>query len=141
MLFLDIQKANMDALKNHDKTARSILSVLLGKLKNESIDKGLGAKELPDADTIRIIQKTIKELDEEREGYLKAGRAEQAEEIANQKKVIDIYLPKMMSESEIRAEIEKLEDKKIPSVMKHFKTNFAGLCDMGTVSKIAKEYQ
>lgn len=141
MLFLDIQKANMDALKNHDKTARSILSVLLGKLKNESIDKGLGAKELPDPDTIRIIQKTIKELDEEREGYLKAGRTEQAEEIANQKKVIDIYLPKMMSESEIRAEIEKLEDKKIPSVMKHFKTNFAGLCDMGTVSKIAKEYQ
>ena len=38
-------------------------------------------------------------------------------------------------------EIEKLEDKKIPNVMKHFKANFNGQCDMSTVSKIAKEYQ
>ena len=29
-------------------------------------------------------------------------------------------------------------DKSIPSVMKHFKTNFAGKVDMGLVSKIAK---
>ena len=140
MIFDDIAKANMDALRNHDKVARSIYSIVYGKFKNESINKGLGDKSLPDGDCLNIIKKTIKELDEEREGYIKVGRTESADEIAKQKEIIEKYLPKMMSEEEIRAEIEKLDDKKIPNVMKHFKTNFNGLCDMGLVSKIAKEY-
>ena len=38
-------------------------------------------------------------------------------------------------------EISKLEDKSIPSVMKHFKVNFAGKCDMRMVSKIAGEFK
>jgi len=140
MLFDEIQKANMDALRNHDKVARSILSIVYGKFKNESINQGLNAKSLPDGDCLNIIKKTIKELDVEYEGYMKVNRLESAEEIKKQKEIISVYLPKMMSEDEIRAEIEKLEDKKIPSVMKHFKANFNGLCDMGLVSKIAKEY-
>jgi len=140
MLFEEIAKANMDALRNHDKVARSILSIVYGKFKNESINQGLNAKSLPDGDCLNIIKKTIKELDEEYEGYIKVGRQESADEIKKQKEIINKYLPQMMSEAEIRAEIEKLEDKKIPNVMKHFKANFNGLCDMGLVSKIAKEY-
>ena len=140
MLFEEIAKANMDALRNHDKVARSILSIVYGKFKNESINQGLNAKSLPDGDCLNIIKKTIKELDEEKEGYIKVGRQESADEIQQQREIIEKYLPKMMSEAEIRAEIEKLDDKKIPNVMKHFKTNFNGLCDMGLVSKIAKEY-
>ena len=140
MLFEEIAKANMDALRNHDKVARSILSIVYGKFKNESINQGLNAKSLPDGDCLNIIKKTIKELDEEKEGYIKVGRQESADEIQQQREIIEKYLPKMMSEPEIRAEIEKLDDKKIPNVMKHFKANFNGLCDMGLVSKIAKEY-
>ena len=111
MLFEDIQKANIDALKAHDKVARAILSVLYGKFKNESIEKGLNAKSLPDEDCIRIIQKTIKELEDEALGYKKAGRDETVAELETQKEVIAKYLPKMMSEDEIREEIAKLEDK------------------------------
>ena len=140
MLFDEIAKANMDALRNHDKVARSILSIVYGKFKNESINQGLNAKSLPDGDCLNIIKKTIKELDEEKEGYIKVGRQESADEIQQQREIIEKYLPKMMSEAEIRSEIEKLDDKKIPNVMKHFKANFNGLCDMGLVSKIAKEY-
>lgn len=140
MLFDEIAKANMDALRNHDKVARSILSIVYGKFKNESINQGLNAKSLPDGDCLNIIKKTIKELDEEKEGYIKVGRQESADEIQQQREIIEKYLPKMMSEAEIRAEIEKLDDKKLPNVMKHFKANFNGLCDMGLVSKIAKEY-
>lgn len=140
MIFEDIAKANIQALKDHDKQARSILSVVYGKFKLESIEQGLAAKELPDGDCLRIIQKTIKELDEEKAGYEKANRPEKVEEILLQKSVLDRFLPKQLTEAEIRVEIEKLEDKKIPNVMKHFKTNFTGKCDMGLVSKIAKEY-
>ncbi len=141
MLYEELGHANIQALKDHDKVARSILSVVYGKCKQQSIDSGLNAKSLPDGDCLRIIQKTIKELDEEAMGYQKANRPESVLEIEKQKAVIAKFLPKMMSEDEIRNEIAKLEDKKIPSVMKHFKTNFNGLCDMAIVSKIAKEFQ
>lgn len=140
MLFDEIAKANIQALKDHDKQARSILSVLYGKLKLESIEQGLGAKELNDGDCLRIISKTMKELDEEQAGYAKANRLEKVNEIEQQKQIISKFLPQMLSEKEIRLEIEKLENKAIPNVMKHFKAHFNGLCDMGLVSKIAKEY-
>ena len=140
MVFEEIAKANIQALKDHNKQARAILSVVYGKFKLEGIAQGLGASTLPDGDCLRIIQKTIKELEEEKAGYEKAGRPEQVAQIEEQKNVLLKFLPKMLTEEEIRAEIEKLEDKKIPNVMKHFKTYFNGLCDMGLVSKLAKEY-
>ena len=43
------------------------------------------------------------------------------------------------SEEEILAEINKLTDKSIGNVMKHFKTNFAGKCDMRMVSEAIKK--
>lgn len=140
MLYDDLAKANIEALKNHDKVARSILSIVYGKCKQASIDKELNAKSLPDADCIHIIQKTMKELDEEREGYLKLNRLDDAENILKQKSVLEKYLPKMLSEDEIRKIIESLDDKKIPSIMKHFKANYNGLVDMSVVSTIAKEF-
>ena len=48
------------------------------------------------------------------------------------------YLPQMMSEEEIKAEIMALADKSVPSVMKHFKTNFNGKCDMRKVQEVLK---
>ena len=140
MLYEDLAKANIDALKAHDKVARTILSIVYGKCKQASIDKQLNAKTLPDADCIHIIQKTIQELDEEMAGYVKLGRTDDAKNIEDQKNVIAKFLPKMLTIDEIRNEIEKLSDKSIPSVMKHFKANFNGLVDMGEVSKIAKEF-
>lgn len=140
MLFNEIANANIQALKDHDKQARSILSVVYGKFKLEGIAKGVGANSLDNADCLRIIQKTMKELEEEQLGYQQANRPEKVEEIQYQKNVLSKFLPKQMTEEEIRAEIAKLEDKKIPNVMKHFKMNFNGQCDMGVVSKIAKEF-
>ena len=43
-----------------------------------------------------------------------------------------------MSEEEIKNIILSLEDRSIPSIMKHFKQNYAGKCDMGLVNKVLK---
>ena len=140
MLFEELQKANIETLKNHDKVAHEVISLVFGKAKNTAIDKGYPDRKLPDNECLQLIQKFIKELEEEKINFEKAGRAETVEKLQAQQKLLEAYLPKQMSEDEIRAEIEKLDDKKIPSVMKHFKANFTGKCDMGLVSKIAKEY-
>ena len=55
-----------------------------------------------------------------------------------QKALIEQYLPKLMSEDDIRKIISSLEDKSMPSVMKHFKMNYDGQVDMSVVSRIAR---
>ena len=87
---------------------------------------------------IVILQKTIKELTEERENYIKAGNEAEANNIAAQKELLTKYLPQMLSEEEIKNIIASMEDKSIPSVMKHFKANYAGKVDMGIVNKVAR---
>ena len=62
----------------------------------------------------------------------------EVEKITTQMAIAEKYLPQMMSDEEIKAEIMALADKSIPSVMKHFKTNFNGKCDMRKVQEVLK---
>ncbi len=138
MLINELEQVNIAALKAHDQVTRAVLSVVINRYRMNAIELKSQGKEATDADLIKIISKVIKELDEEKEGNIKTGRVEAAQAIDKQKTVIEKYLPKMMSEDEIRAVIAKLEDKSIPSVMKHFKANYDGQADMALVSKIAR---
>ncbi len=139
MLINELEKANIEALKNKDKTARAVLSVVINKYRVNAIELKAQGKEATDNDLVRVINKVVKELDEEKAGYEKLGRVEDVKNIESQKAIIEKYLPKLMSEDEIRKVIASLEDKSMPSVMKHFKANYDGKVDMSLVSKIARE--
>lgn len=138
MIYQQLKEANITALKNHDTNARAVLSVLLNKIKLAEIEKRTRNEELTDADVVAVLQKTMKELDEERDGFVRANRPEKVKDIDAQIALVNAYLPKMMSAEEIRAEILTLEDRSVPSVMKHFKANFAGKCDMREVQNVLK---
>ena len=138
MIIDEVKKANMEALKSHDDSKRTAYSMLMNKYMLAGIELKAQGKEIGDTEMIQIIQKAIKELDEELEIYKNAGREDSTNDIKVQKEALEVYLPKMMSKEEIKAEIEKLEDKTIGSVMKHFKTNFAGKCDMRDVQEVFK---
>lgn len=138
MLIDELKKASMVALKEKNKEARAALSVVINKYNLMGIELKAQEKEITDADLISIITKTLKELDDELESFKKANREDRVSGIQMQKDVLKVYLPKMLSEEEIKSEILKLEDKSIPSVMKHFKTNFAGKVDMGLVNRVAR---
>ena len=138
MIYQQLKEANVAALKNHDTNARAILSVLLNKIKLAEIEKRTQNAELTDADVVAILQKSLKELAEEKLAFEKAGRAESVAALEAQMAFVSSYLPKMMSAEEIKAEIMKLDDKSVPAVMKHFKANFAGKCDMRDVQAVLK---
>ena len=138
MLLAELQKANIQAMKDHNQNARAILSVVISRCKLFEVELRSKGKELTDEDVLGIIQKIIKELGDEKEGYIKTNNLERAKLIDEQAEIIKVYLPKQLSEEEILAEINKLEDKSIPSIMKHFKTNFAGKVDMSLVSRLAR---
>lgn len=128
MLIDEIKKANVEAMKNHDQQTRTALSIVVNKYMLVNIENKAKGVETSDAEVVGILQKTIKELDEEAENYLKVGNTEENKAVLAQKSAVEKFLPKMMSKEEIKAEMLKLEDKSIGSVMKHFKLNFAGKC-------------
>ena len=141
MILDEIKKANVQALKDKNTNARTIYGIVSNKAMLEIIKKREKGEVLSDVDMVQIIQKTNKELTEEAENYAKVGNKVEQEKIVEQKTILEKYLPKMMSEKEIRSIISGLEDKSIGNVMKHFKMNYAGKCDMSMVSKLAKQYQ
>ena len=138
MIIDEIKKDNVQAMKDKNTLARAIYGVVMNKVLLANIEAKKDGKELSDVEVVQILQKTIKELTEEKENYVKAGNMVEAENIEKQKEILNKYLPQMMSEEEIKNIIATLEDKSIPSVMKHFKANYAGKVDMGLVNKIAR---
>lgn len=132
------KKEKIQAMKDRNKSAQTALDLVVNKILLATIDKRAKGEELNDADIVSILQKCEKELIEEKEGFAKAGRSENVALLEEQIATVKKYLPTLMSKEEIKAEIEKLEDKSIPSVMKHFKNNFAGKCDMKVVNEVLR---
>lgn len=136
MIIDDIKKANIEAMKRKDNAARSVYSSLISRY--QLLVSKDPSQPVSDADVLAMIQKVSKELDEEKDSFLKAGRDEQAKEIDAKKALLTPFLPKQLSEDEIKGIIDTLDDKSIKSVMGHFSKNYRGQVDMALVSKIAK---
>lgn len=138
MLYDEIKKANVQAMKDKDSVARSFYSVILNKIMLENIKKREKGGEVNDEDIANILNKTIKELDEEKQNYAKVGNTQEVENIDKQIEIAKKYLPKQLSKEEIEEIIKSLDDKSIGSVMKHFKLNYNGKCDMKLVQEVLK---
>ena len=126
MLIDTIKKENLLALKTKDENKRAVLSVIINKYMILGYEAKAQNKEIGDAELLNIIQKTLKELEEEKNSFLSANRTDKVNDLNAQIDVIKGYLPKMLQEDEIKEIILSLEDKSIPSVMKYFKLNYNG---------------
>lgn len=141
MLFDDLKKAKMQALKEKDLNKRSVLEAVISRSMLQAVELKAQGKELTDSDTLTNISKVVKELEEEKSSFASAGRADKVSDLEKQIEYISQFLPKQLTEEEIKKIILSLPDKSIKEVMKHFKTNYQGKCDMGLVSKVSKSLQ
>jgi len=139
MIIDELKKANIQAMKDRNQNAKAILGIVIAKHLAASIDKRAANQEMTDADMAQIISKTVKELAEEASNYEKAGKAEMVALIKEQSKVIEKFLPQMLSEKEIFDIINKQADKSMPNIMKLFKTEYAGKVDMRLVQETLKK--
>ena len=120
----DINNAVKEAMKAKDERKLSTLRMVNATIKNADIEaRGQGKPPLSDAELLGVLQKMIKQRQEAVELYEKGGRSELAagerEEIA----VISAYLPKQMSEDDVKAAIGAVIAE----------TGAAGMKDMGKV--------
>ena len=124
MLRDDINNALKEAMKAKDERAVSTLRMVNSTLKNADIEaRGTGKPALGDAEILSVLQKMIKQRQESVELYEKGGRADLVRQEQEEIAIIARYLPKQMSEPEMKAAIE--------AAVKE--TGAAGMKDMGKV--------
>jgi len=136
MTLQELKKEKIEAMKARDKEAVTALNVIINKLM--LIEKS-GKGEVTELDVTNAIQKTQKELLEERDAFEKAGRDDTVEALNKQIASIEKYLPKLLTAEEIDKIIKGLDDKSIPSVMRYFSANYAGKVDMKMVNEILRK--
>ena len=133
-----INKANVQAFKEKNTEAKDVISLIKSRAKLLEVEKRTRGEEIQDKDVLQIIQKLIKELEEQQENYKKVGNTQEIEVLNKQINFCKTFLPKALTKEEIKNIIMAMDDKSIPNVMKHFKANYAGACDMRDVQEVLK---
>jgi hypothetical protein len=124
MLRDDINNAVKGAMKAKEERKLSTLRMVNSTIKNADIEaRGNGKPPLSDEALLSVLQKMIKQRQEAVELYDKGGRAELAAQEREEIAIITAYLPKQMSEDDVK--------KAISAVIAE--TNAAGIKDMGKV--------
>src|ERR1700756_703411 len=146
MLRDDINSAVKEAMKAKEERKLSTLRMVNSTIKNADIEAGGQAKPpLTDADLLSVLQKMIKQRQEAVELYDKGGRAELAAQEREEIAVISAYLPKQMSEDEVKAAISAIIAetgaagmKDMGKVIGVLKTKYAGQMDFAKASGLVK---
>lgn len=124
-----IEKDIIVAMKEKNIVKRETLKYVKAQIQVAEMEKN--AKEADDAKVIKIMEKCI-------EGMVQVGNAESLAQI----EILNTYIPKKMSEDEIRIEVKKIIESggnNIGFIMGKFNVKFSGLADNKIVSSITKE--
>jgi len=119
----NINNALKEAMKAKNERAVSTLRLINSSFKNADIEARGAGKTLGEAELLAVLQKMIKQRQESAELYDKGGRPELATQEREEIAIISGYLPKQMSDDEVKAAIE--------AAVKE--TGAAGMKDMGKV--------
>ncbi|WP_315835094.1 GatB/YqeY domain-containing protein [Bradyrhizobium prioriisuperbiae] len=141
-----INTAVKEAMKARDERKLSTLRMVNSTIKNADIDaRGQGKPPLSDDDLLGVLQKMIKQRQESVVLYEKGGRAELAAQESEEIAVISAYLPKQMSDDDVKAAIAAAIQetgaagmKDMGKVIGVLKTKYAGQMDFGKASGLVK---
>ena len=138
-----IEEAVKSSMRERNKERTATLRMALSELKKEEIDNKI---ELSNEDSIKILQRMIKQRKESMSQFLNAQRNDLAEKEELEIVILQDFLPEQMSEEDINKlvieainETDAKELKDIGKVMGFLKTKIQGNADMGVVSKLVKE--
>jgi hypothetical protein len=87
------------AMKAGEVTRLATLRLLVAQITNQKI--ALKNDSLSDEECVKIVQREIKKRKEAAEGFLKGGRAADAEREGQEQKILEAYMPAQMSDEEL----------------------------------------
>jgi len=148
MLRDDLQKALKEAMLNHDAQTTGAVRMIIAGMKEKDVDaRGKGQEKASDADLLSMMQTMIKQRNESIKMYVEGNRQDLADKEMSEIKVIEKFLPKQMSDSEIDVVIQALiastgasSMKDMGKVMGELKAKYAGQLDFGKASARIKSF-
>lgn len=147
MLRTEITEAMKLALRAKDERSLATLRMVLAKIKDQDIAaRPSGNAEGITDDQIRsLLQSMIKQRRESIELYQKGNRPELAQQEQEEIAVIERFLPKQMSESEVKSAISQAiaataakDIKDMGKVMAELKKNYTGQMDFALAGPLVK---
>ena len=140
-----LQSDLTNAIKSRDTIRMNTIKGIKTAIMETKTAKN-GKKDLEDSDIVKIIQKLAKTRKETGELYKSNNRQDLADIEFGELNVLETYLPKMLSEDEIRTVVDKTiselgvtDMKGMGRIMGTINKSYAGQVDGSMVSRIVKE--
>ena len=102
-IFNTIKSDMYNAMKAREKVKSNALRTALAKIKDKQIEK---REPLNDDEIIKVLRTIVKQRDESIKLYNDAGRVDLADNEKLEKKYLETYLPKMLSNEEVAIIVE-----------------------------------
>lgn len=141
-----LQDEMKNAMKSRDQARLDALRLMVSSIKYAQVDlpRGkAGSPNITDEQIVPVLQKEAKKRREAIEAYKAAGRGELQAKEEYELKLIEDYLPKMMSEDEVRAKVQAALESAKPEnfgmAMNVAMKAVAGQSSGVVVSKVVKE--
>lgn len=134
------------AMLAHDDFAKTTINGLKSAIKYKEVEKGERSEGLTDEEIQSVVAKEVKSRNDSIAVYKQAGDEERADKESRERDILVAYLPKQLSEDEIRAvikdivEADNLTQKDFGKIMGVAKAKIGNGADGATISKIVKEY-
>jgi uncharacterized protein len=146
MLRQQFTDAMKTAMKAGDKPTLNAVRLILSDLKYADVEaRTAGRTEASDADILARLQKMIKQRQDSIAMFQQGGRADLAANEQSEIDVIQTFLPKQMSEDEVKAAIATAiastgaaSMKDMGKVVADLRGKFAGQMDFGKASGLVK---
>ena len=146
MLRENIQNALKEAMKSQNVLETNAIRMIVAGLKEKDVDaRGKGKAQAEDADLLAMMQTMIKQRRESIEMFISGGRPELAQKEEAEIKIIERFLPKQLSLSEVQEAVQAAISetgaqsmKDMGKVMATLRAKYAGQMDFGAVSGIIK---
>jgi uncharacterized protein len=145
-----IQQALQDAMRSKDTVRVCTLRLMLAAIKDRDIalaaDDDARAAMVDDAEIGRLLARMVKQREQSAEAYGQAGRMELAAREEAEIAIIREFMPKQMSEAEIRSAVaeaigetgaDSIRD--MGRVMGHLKARYPGRMDFGAAGARVKQ--
>jgi uncharacterized protein YqeY len=147
MLRQELGEALKTAMRGGDKRAVSTVRLILAALKDRDIAvRSEGRNDgISEDEILGMLQKMVKQREESMRLYEEGGRAELAQQEAEEIEVIQRFLPRQLSESEIDGAVGKVMSdmgatsiKDMGRVMTQLRETYAGRMDFAKASAVVK---
>lgn len=146
MLRDDLQNALKESMKSKDVVTTGAVRLIIAGLKEKDVDaRGKGQGQASDADLLSMMQNMIKQRKDSIKMYVDGNRQDLADKEQSEILIIEKFLPKQMSASEVEKAIKEIivateasSIKDMGKVMAGLKDKYAGQMDFGSASGTIK---